>query len=221
MNLKALLYRELIFEKRAATIFILFICSVTMLSQNPVPALAAYLYFTATLISVFKVTDMPSLSLLNVTRKQIVRADTLSTIIRQGVFLIIMAIMATISVLAIPQFNESDNTSLTTGITLFALLLFTFAISNGIVAPLKFHKIVFVQLLIMIFSLVLAGAFFATCYLFSSNPTLSAIFNNSSAENITAQLGLLFGSLVFLILSTLLGHKLSLKMLSKMDIRID
>ena len=221
MNLKPLLYRELIFEKRFASILILILCSSQMLLKSPVYALSAYLYLSLIFISISKSADIPALGLLNVSRKNIVRSDVIATTIRQWVFLIIMSIMAVISVLAIPEFNSSDEPSLTTGITVFALLLLVLATSNVVLAPLKYHKSGIIQVGLLFFSILMVGVFIASCYLFSTNPTLAAIFNNNAIENIGAQLGLLFGGLALLILSTILGYVLTCKAISTMDMRIN
>ena len=212
--MKTLLYKELIYSKLAITIVAMVGLSAFMMSPlyMLVPTFFLWYYlFSNTIVSQHKMSTMIE---LNIDRVDIVKVLSLSTIIKQSVFILFMAFFASFNHLI----NEPSAEFLVIGITAFALIIITFAVFNFFISLLRYINNFILNIACFLLAILIPTGLMILLSVFSTVPTLDSIFNNNSIENLGAQLGLLVGAIALYCLSAYAEYILSNKLIKKHDI---
>lgn len=212
--MKTLLYKELVYSNLAINIISMVGLSAFMMTKSYTLVPIFYLCYCMICNGAFSQYKMCAMIDLNVNRADIVKTISLSTVIKQSIFLCLMAFFASFNHLI----NEPPTGMLAIGITAFALIIITFAILNFVTSMLKYanHTIIYITCFICV---VLIPITLVTLFsVFGEVPSLANIFNNNDVENLGAQLGLLGGSIALYCLLSLAEYSLSRKLIMKLDI---
>lgn len=212
--MKNLLYKELVYSKLAITIISMVCLSAVMMTKAYTLVPIFYLSYYMMTIGVFSQHKMAAMIELNVNRADIVKTLSLSTVIKQSIFLCLMAFFASFNHLI----SEPPTEMLAIGITAFALIIITFAIFNFVISMLKYVNYTIIHIACFILLMLVPISLVTLFSVFGEIPSLASIFNNNDVENLSAQIGLLGGSIALYCSLSLAEYSLSRKLIMKHDI---